>query len=60
MWLSGGGGLVSWDATIVDGGNGWVRNNPSEKRVDTLKVGGHFGSIRGGVGKTYSFVATNC
>jgi hypothetical protein len=34
------------------------RNNPSEKKADTLRIGGDFGSIRGGVGKTCSSVAT--
>ncbi len=42
------GGSISWDATIVDGGNGWIRNNLLEIIVDILRVGGDFGSI--GVG----------
>jgi hypothetical protein len=51
---------VSWDATIVDGGSGWVRSNPSETKVDTWKLGGDYSSIGDGVGKTSSFVIVNC
>ncbi len=43
------GGSISWDATIIDGGSSWVRNNPSKTRVNILKVGGDFGSIRVGL-----------
>ncbi len=54
------GGSISWDAIVVDGGSGWVINNPFEKRVDTLRVGGDFDSIGGGDSKTCSSIATNC
>jgi hypothetical protein len=53
-----GGGSVSWDVNVVDGGNGWVKSNPFGTRVDTLRVGGDFDSIGGGFGKTCFSVAT--
>jgi hypothetical protein len=43
--------LVSWDAIVVDGGSGWVRSNWSKTRVDTLRIGGDFGSVGVGLAK---------
>ncbi len=50
---------ISWDAIVVDGDSGWIRNNPSKTKVDTLSVGGDFSSIGSEVSKTNFFVVAN-